>query len=245
MNLKTMTRALPRGATAALATLAVAACTPDSDARSTSVGATASGDVARIESTLGAPLPANAVRYAVAPTGNVARYRVREQLMGRDLPNDAVGETREVSGALAFDDKGALVASGSRLTVRTGTFKSDSDRRDGYVRNRLLQSEQHPTVELAPTSAKGLPAGFVTAGNTAGPVTFDLVGDLTIRGVTRPTTWKVTARRTGDGVTGTATTKFTFADFTITPPKVPIVLSVADTIGLEYDFTLNRDRATP
>ena len=239
------TRILPARATTAVALLALAACAPDSDARSTSTGATASGDVAHIDTTPSAPLAANAVRYAVAPSGNVARYRVREQLMGRDLPNNAVGETREVSGALAFDDKGALVPSGSRLTVRTGTFKSDSDRRDGYVRNRLLQSEQHPTVELAPAAARGLPASFATAGGTAGPVTFDLTGDLTIRGVTKPTTWKVTARRAGDVVTGTATTKFTFADFSITPPKVPIVLSVADTIGLEYDFTLNRDRGTP
>lgn len=33
-------------------------------------------------------------------------------------------------------------------------------------------------------------------------------------------------------------TAFTFADFDIDQPRVPIVLSVADTIKLEYDFTL-------
>jgi len=241
MTMTTMTRAVPRAA-AALAALTLAACTPESDARTARDGATASGDVAHTASAPEGSLPANAVRYTVAPSGNVARYRVREQLMGRDLPNDAVGETREISGALAFDDKGALVPGASRVTVRTGAFKSDSDRRDGYVRNRLLQSEQHPTVELAPTAATALPASFVTATGNAGPITFQLTGDLTIRGVTKPTTWQVTAQRTGDAVTGTATTKFTFADFGITPPKVPIVLSVADTIGLEYDFTLNRDR---
>lgn len=242
MTMTTMTRAVPRAATAAVAALALAACTPASDARPVNDGATASGDVVQTDAAPEVLLPANTVRYTVAPSGNVARYRVREQLMGRDLPNDAVGETREISGTLAFDDKGALVAGGSRVVVRTGALKSDSDRRDGYVRNRLLESAQHPTVELAPTAAKGLPASFVTASGNAAPVTFELTGDLTIRGVTKPTTWKVTARRTGDAVTGTATTKFTFADFGLTPPKVPIVLSVADTIGLEYDFTLNRDR---
>ena len=45
-----------------------------------------------------------------------------------------------------------------------------------------------------------------------------------------PTGWREMA------VTGTAATAFTFADFGLTQPKVPIVLSVADTIHLEYDF---------
>ena len=73
-----------------------------------------------------------------------------------------------------------------------------------------------------------------------GPVTFELLADLTVRGVTKPTTWRVTARHSNGQVTGTASTRFTFADFGITPPKVPILLSVADTIGLEYDFALTR-----
>jgi hypothetical protein len=33
------------------------------------------------------------VHYVVAPQGNEARYRVREQLVGLDLPNDAIGFT--------------------------------------------------------------------------------------------------------------------------------------------------------
>jgi hypothetical protein len=39
-------------------------------------------------------------------------------------------------------------------------------------------------------------------------------------------------------VTGTAATAFTFSDFELTQPRVPIVLSVADTIRLEYVFNL-------
>jgi polyisoprenoid-binding protein YceI len=179
------------------------------------------------------------VRYEVAGTGNVARYRVREQLVGRDLPNDAVGETGRVSGAIAFDESGAVVPGESRFVVGTDAFKSDSDRRDGYVRRRLLEAEQFPTVELVPTALAGLPANILS-GTVAGPVTFTLTGQLTVRGVTRPTTWTVTARTSGNQVTGTAATTFTFEEFTLTQPRVAVVLSVADTIGLEYDFTLVR-----
>lgn len=180
-----------------------------------------------------------AVRYEVAATGNTARYRVREQLVGRDLPNDAVGETGRVSGAIAFDESGAVVPGESRFVVGTDAFKSDSDRRDGYVRRRLLEAEQFPTVELVPTALAGLPANILS-GTVAGPVTFTLTGQLTVRGVMRPTTWTVTARTSGNQVTGTAATTFTFEEFTLTQPRVAVVLSVADTIGLEYDFTLVR-----
>lgn len=59
-----------------------------------------------------------------------------------------------------------------------------------------------------------------------------------MRGVTRPTVWQVTARYDRGRIMGSARTAFTFADFDLTQPRVPVVLSVADTIRLEYDFTL-------
>ena len=42
-------------------------------------------------------------------------------------------------------------------------------------------------------------------------------------------------------VVGTAATAFTFKDFGLEQPRVPVVLSVADTIRLEYDFRLMPD----
>ena len=77
----------------------------------------------------------------------------------------------------------------------------------------------------------------------SGSFTFTLTGDLTVHGVTRPTTWRVTAEARGGGFSGTASTRVTFADFGMTPPRVMVVLSVADTIGLEYDFRLVPDTA--
>src|SRR6186997_1125658 len=92
------------------------------------------------------------VRLEVAASGNEVRYRVREQLAGFDLPNDAVGATSEVSGGIAFDAKGNIAPASSKFVVNVGTLKSDKDRRDGYVRGRVLETTQFPTVELAPTA---------------------------------------------------------------------------------------------
>lgn len=179
---------------------------------------------------------AAALQFIVAPTGNEVRYRVREQLVGRDLPNDAVGETGAVSGMIVIDDAGQIVAEQSQITVDITGLTSDSDRRDGYVQRRLLEGEAHPTVTLTPTAISGLTGAVPTSGTAQLQVT----GDLTVKGVTRPTTWQVTANFGADQVTGSAQTAFTFDDFELDQPRVPVLLSVADTIRLEYDFTLQR-----
>mgnify|MGYP002778140474 CR=1 FL=1 len=172
------------------------------------------------------------LRFVVAPTGNEARYKVRERLVGRDLDNDVVGVTKDVAGRLLVESNGRVVRDSSRIIVQAGTFVTDQTRRDGYVRRRTLEVERFPTVELVPTTFAGI-SSPIPSGATR---TFSLTGDLTIRGVTRPTTWQVTARGDGRDVVGTATTAFTYKDFGIEQPRVPIVLSVADTLRLEYDF---------
>ncbi|HEX7023540.1 MAG TPA: YceI family protein [Gemmatimonadales bacterium] len=191
--------------------------------------------------TLPTPAPsAREVRLEVASTGNEARYRVREQLAGFDLPNDAIGRSSGVSGALVLDEKGGVVPGPSRIVVNVAELRSDRDRRDGYVRRRILESDSFPTATLAPTVIRGLPWPLPASGQA--PLT--LAGDLTVKGVTRPTTWNVTANFVGDTISGTAATAFTFADFGLDQPRVPIVLSVGDTIRLEYDFRLVRTPAS-
>ncbi len=180
-------------------------------------------------------LPAtDGLQLVVAPKGNEVRYRVREQLVGVDLPNDAVGATSEVSGGIAFDAAGKLVPASSKFVVNVGTLKSDKDRRDGYVRGRILETSQYPTVELTPTAIRGLAVPLPTSGSK----TFQVVGNLTVHGVTKPTTWTVTATFDKGRVSGAAATSFLFSDFGLNQPRVPVVLSVADSITLEYAFSL-------
>jgi polyisoprenoid-binding protein YceI len=176
------------------------------------------------------------VRFQVASTGNEVRYRVTEQLAGFDLPNDAVGRTSAVAGAVVLDSAGRVVAADSRITATVSGLASDRSRRDGYVRGRILETDSFPSVTLRPTAVHGLPWPLPTSGTAS----FTLAGDLTIKGTTRPSTWTVMAAFRGDTVSGLASTAFTFPDFGLNQPRVPIVLSVGDTIRLEYDFTLVR-----
>ena len=181
---------------------------------------------------------AAALRLVLSSTGNAARYRVRERLVGHDLPNDAVGETKALTGAIEFDAKGNVIPQSSKFAVDAGTFVSDKDRRDGFVRGRLLDAQQYPSIVLVPTGVRGVSLPLPSSGT----VPIEMTGDLTVRGVTRPTLWKGSAKFQDGRVTGSAATAFTFADIQMEQPRVPVLLSVADTIRLEIDFDLTRQR---
>ena len=174
------------------------------------------------------------IRYEPAPAGNEARYRVREQLAGFDFPNDAVGVTTSITGGIALDAGGKVVADQSGFVINITGLKSDQTRRDRYIQSRTLETQAHPNVELAVKELRGLPYPLPASGE----LKFELLGDLTVKGVTKPTTWQVTAAPKDGGLAGLARTQFTFADFNMTKPRVASVLSVNDEITLEYEFHL-------
>lgn len=210
-------------------------CSPsDTDAATAASARTAPGPVSVPPQTKGANV--GGLRFVVAPMGNEVRYRIREQLVRVDLPNDAIGKTADITGAIVLTAGGQIIPAKSKFVASVGSLKSDRDRRDGFVRRNVLETDQYPTVDFTPTAFRGLPATLPTSGSH----TFAVIGNLTVRGVTKPTTWRVKAAAKNGQVTGTASTAFTFSDFNIDQPRVPIVLSVADTIKLEYDFTLVR-----
>ncbi len=174
------------------------------------------------------------VHFVVAPKNNQARYFVREQLAHINFPSDAVGVTDSVTGSFALDDKGKIIPAESKFVVDLRGLKSDRSMRDGFIQHRTLDTEKYPTVTLVPKELQGLTLPLPDSGR----VSFTLLGDLTVRGVTKPTSWMVEAYMRHGQVFGTASTGFTFEDFQIEKPKVGSVLSVADSIHLVYDFDL-------
>jgi polyisoprenoid-binding protein YceI len=126
-----------------------------------------------------------AVRLVVDTAGAEVRYRVRERLVGKELDNDAVGVTRSISGQIALAADGSVIPEESKITIDVTGLKSDQDRRDGYVQRRLLETAQYPTVVFAPTAIRGGPKTIPASGTS----TFSILGNLTIRGVTRPASW--------------------------------------------------------
>ena len=175
-----------------------------------------------------APAP---VRFALAPTGNVARFIVREHLMIMDSPNDAIGVSRAISGGIVLLPDGRIDPDHSRIVVDLSTLTSDKENRDRWIKSHTLRTDSFPTATFVPRRFVGT-AGLPPPG--AGTV--QLAGDLTVHGVTRPVIWDVTLHASESEYTGTATTHIKFEDFGMEQPRLMIVISVVDDVKLEYDF---------
>lgn len=193
--------------------------------------ATAPGGAAAVAK---APDPSKPQKLVV--TSGKARYRVREQLVGINFPNDAVGQTDAVTGTLVVNPDGTLDVAHSKITVDLRTLTSDQQMRDGYVQTRTLETAKFPMMEFVPKRVVGL-TGALPATGQAG---FQLVGDLTLRGVTSEATWNVIVTFANDGVAGRATTSQTFDGLKLTKPSLARLMSVDDKIELEIDFRTAR-----
>jgi polyisoprenoid-binding protein YceI len=169
--------------------------------------------------------------------GTTARYRVTEQLAGVSFPNDAVGTTQTVTGALIVNPDGTFGA-GSKISVDLRTITSDQGMRDNYVRTRTLETEKFPMMDVVPKKAIGLPVPL-PSGNQA-QVGFQLVTDVTLHGVTKEVTWNVVAVLGAAQVGGRATATVDFATFNMTKPSLARLMSVDDKIGLEIEFRCTR-----
>jgi polyisoprenoid-binding protein YceI len=176
-------------------------------------------------------------------TGTTARYKVREQLAGINFPSDAVGTTDAVTGAIVVKPDGTIDAAQSKITVDLKTLTSDQQMRDGYLQNRTLETAKFPTMEFVPRRAVGLPAPLPAA--MQAQAGFQLIGDLTLHGVTKEATWNVVATFGAEVVGGRATTTIDFASYNLTKPSLARLVSVEDKIDLEIEFRCKRSVVAP
>jgi polyisoprenoid-binding protein YceI len=175
-------------------------------------------------------------RFILASESSEARFRVKEQFVGIDAPNDAVGTTKEISGSILIGPNGAVVPAESKLVLNLNSLRTDQSNRDNFIKRNTLETQQFPNAELVVKELQGLPNPVPTAGQA----TFKLLGDFTVHGVTRPTTWDVTAQFSGQEAKGIARTAVTITEFGMEMPRAGRIASVEDNVRLEIDFTASR-----
>lgn len=183
-----------------------------------------------------APDPKKAQKLEITQ-GTKARYKVTEQLAGINFPSDAVGTTEAITGAIVVNPDGSIGA-GSKITVDLKTLTSDQSMRDNYIQRNTLQTDKFPTLEIVPKKTVGLPSPL-PAGSQA-QVGFQIIGDMTLHGVTKEVTWNVVAVLGTGQIGGRATTTIDFAMFSMTKPSLARLMSVEDKIHLEIEFRCTR-----
>ena len=187
--------------------------------------------------TSAAQASATTVKLVIDPSVSQARYHAHEQLVGKTLPSEAVGTSKSVSGSLVLGSDGTVLADQSKISVDLSQLQSNESRRDNWIKNDTIQTSRYPMATFVPRSVAGLPTPLPTSGEA----TFQLAGDLTVHGVTKPVTWQVTAQFADGAITGNATANVNITDFGMAPPKVGPVLNIEDALTLELAFTAARE----
>jgi len=153
--------------------------------------------------------------------GSEATFTVNEKLAWLDLPNDAVMRTEGISGTIYLDGSATVI----ELDMHSMT--SDSDRRDGYVRNRMFPNDRTATFTVSDLGdlPDPLPEGE--------EIMRQVQGELSIKGVTNPIIFDVVARKDPDKLFVLGRTTFTWDDLELPPPNIPGRIQVKDEVRVE------------
>ena len=177
--------------------------------------------------------------FVVVPEQSKASYLADEEFFAGALKKlgikagkrTVVGTTQAIEGQFQLDPKQPAAGLGDNtFTVRMDTFTTDQPRRDQYIRSDGPRFADYPLATFKATAVEA------RAGGGDNELRVSLLGDMTIREITRRATFDVKAELTGNTLTGTATTRLMMSSFGIEPLDFYNTLSVADEIGLEVRF---------
>lgn len=137
-------------------------------------------------------------------------YRVEEVLAG--INTTAVGRSNEITGVLTI---AGTTATEVDVEVQIDSIKSDSALRDGKFAGDIMNSDEFPTATFGLTEP--IEFGSIPIGDEQ--ITATATGELTLRGVTNPVTFEVTAQTTDGRIGVLGSIPVVFADYGIDNPS--------------------------
>lgn len=171
--------------------------------------------------------------FQITQEGTEARFYIDEVLMGQD--KEVIGVTSLVEGQITLDPANPGSAQLGPIRINARDFRTDSERRNGAIQRFVLQSnqDQYQYITFAPTAIQDLPA-TVAIGQ---PFSFTVIGNLTIRDITREETFQVSVTPTTEAeLVGLGTATILRENYELTIPSVPSVANVSEEVKLEIQF---------
>lgn len=176
---------------------------------------------------------ASGVRYRIDPERSEVRFEIDEILRG--APNRVVGTTNQVAGELLIDLATPAASQLGVVRMNVRTLRTDDERRDRAIRSFVLESarNEYEFATFTPKALTGLPASVAPGA----PVSFKIVGDLTLRDISAEVVFDATVTVTpAESVVGEAVAKIQRGTFKLTIPSVPSVASVGEEVVLGIKF---------
>jgi polyisoprenoid-binding protein YceI len=163
---------------------------------------------------------------------SVAGYRVVEDFASGISDFEAVGRTSVIVGALTISGTQVNEAT---FSIDVASIQSESRRRDGEFRGRIMNASEFPTAEFVLTSPIEL--GEIPAEGEQ--ITAEANGELTLRGVTNPVSFPLTARLVDGEIETLGSIDVVFSDYEIANPSTPVI-SVRDEGLVEFSLIFVR-----
>jgi polyisoprenoid-binding protein YceI len=174
------------------------------------------------------------VVYEISQGESEVRFELDEDLRGTRIT--VVGTTDQVAGQLALDLSDLSTAQVGVIQINARTLATDNDFRNRAIQNEILETGAYEIISFVPTAVNGLPAS-AAAGEE---ISFTIDGDLTIRDITAPVTFTVTATAvSATQITGTATATVLRDTYGLNIPEVPSVANVENEVDLIITFVAN------
>jgi polyisoprenoid-binding protein YceI len=176
----------------------------------------------------------NETAFTILPSSSQASFTIHEKHFGQST--DVVGTTNQVSGEILVNKQDPAQSRLGQIRVDLSTLVTDNDLRNQALQGRILETgaAANKYATFTATALKGMPS-TVAVGQT---IHFQVIGNLTIHGVTHSATFDVTlTTQSTTAMKGQATTTVRYKDFYIAIPPVPSVSDVADTTTLALTFT--------
>jgi polyisoprenoid-binding protein YceI len=176
----------------------------------------------------------NETAFTILPSSSQASFTIHEKHFGQST--DVVGTTNQVSGEILVNKQDPAQSRLGQIRVDLSTLVTDNDLRNHALQGRILETGDaaNKYATFTATALKGMPS-TAAVGQT---IHFQVIGNLTIHGVTHSATFDVTlTTQSTTAMKGQATTTVRYKDFNIAVPPVPSVSDVGDTTTLALTFT--------
>lgn len=165
--------------------------------------------------------------YRINPVDSSLTYSIDESFVGKGTTT-ATGTTSGIAGDLAINDQDLAKSRVGKIVVNVEQFRSDNNLRDARIRQDFLQSHQFPLATFSIEKLSGL-EGKLVEGQTK---TFTMDGMVTLKNVSAPATWKVTASLEEGTLTATATTIAKLSRFDAGPISISGLVKTSDDVKL-------------
>jgi polyisoprenoid-binding protein YceI len=149
----------------------------------------------------------------------------------RDSLSSWTGTTKDVNGTVNYDSQTGEFLKGE-VQIGLASIDSGNGVRDGRMRNEFLQTEKFPTALFTVKKIENFPK-FSEWKQWGNRQRGKIIGDLTIRNITKPVTFDAETVYNGKELKVTGTSKVKMTDYGITPPTL-LLVTVEDSVGLEF-----------